>query len=185
MNRLDAEKDALVARYVALGAPARCSTSAAPSGRSSQRLRAAATASRVAGRGLQGSVVAARSLAGVEFHCGLVLRAAARGRRSTWSRCGTSSSTTTIRCAVSRRRGAAEAGRHGSIIEVPRLDSRTFGWFGDRWPGLQAPQHTVALRSRAPARASSSAPGSRSSTTCHTARSRRTSISSPARRSGC
>jgi SAM-dependent methyltransferase len=29
------------------------------------------------------------------------------------------------------------------VIEVPRLDSRTFRWFGDRWPGLQAPQHTV------------------------------------------
>jgi len=29
------------------------------------------------------------------------------------------------------------------VIEVPRLDSRSFRWFGDRWPGLQAPQHTV------------------------------------------
>ncbi|MEO7273753.1 MAG: class I SAM-dependent methyltransferase [Vicinamibacterales bacterium] len=29
------------------------------------------------------------------------------------------------------------------IVEVPRLDSRTFGWFGRRWPGLQAPQHTA------------------------------------------
>lgn len=29
------------------------------------------------------------------------------------------------------------------VVEVPRLDSRTFRWFGDRWPGLQAPQHTV------------------------------------------
>src|SRR5262249_32713550 len=29
------------------------------------------------------------------------------------------------------------------IIEVPRLDSRTFRWFGRRWPGVQAPQHTV------------------------------------------
>ena len=29
------------------------------------------------------------------------------------------------------------------IIEVPRLDSRTFRWFKNRWPGLQAPQHTV------------------------------------------
>ncbi|HCN79838.1 MAG TPA: hypothetical protein DIS80_01795 [Verrucomicrobiales bacterium] len=29
------------------------------------------------------------------------------------------------------------------IIEVPRLDSRTAAWFGDRWPGLQAPQHTI------------------------------------------
>ena len=35
----------------------------------------------------------------------------------------------------------AENGR--MVIEVPRLDSRTFSWFKDRWPGLQAPQHTV------------------------------------------
>jgi SAM-dependent methyltransferase len=33
------------------------------------------------------------------------------------------------------------------VVEVPRLDSRTFRWFGDRWPGLQAPQHTVLLDS--------------------------------------
>jgi len=29
------------------------------------------------------------------------------------------------------------------IIEVPRLDSATFRLFRSRWPGLQAPQHTV------------------------------------------
>ena len=29
------------------------------------------------------------------------------------------------------------------LIEVPRLDSRTRRLFGNRWPGLQAPQHTV------------------------------------------
>jgi len=29
------------------------------------------------------------------------------------------------------------------IIEVPRLDSVTFRLFQERWPGLQAPQHTV------------------------------------------
>jgi len=29
------------------------------------------------------------------------------------------------------------------VVEVPRLDSRTFRWFGRRWPGLQAPQHTA------------------------------------------
>ena len=29
------------------------------------------------------------------------------------------------------------------VIEVPRLDSKTFSWFQDKWPGLQAPQHTV------------------------------------------
>jgi 2-polyprenyl-3-methyl-5-hydroxy-6-metoxy-1,4-benzoquinol methylase len=31
------------------------------------------------------------------------------------------------------------------IIEVPRLDSRTWGMYRERWPGLQAPQHTVLL----------------------------------------
>src|SRR5262249_40019352 len=29
------------------------------------------------------------------------------------------------------------------VIEVPRLDSLTFRLFRERWPGLQAPQHTV------------------------------------------
>lgn len=29
------------------------------------------------------------------------------------------------------------------VIEVPNLASRSFRWFGDRWPGLQAPQHTI------------------------------------------
>jgi SAM-dependent methyltransferase len=29
------------------------------------------------------------------------------------------------------------------VIEVPRLDSVTFRLYGDRWPGLQAPQHTA------------------------------------------
>lgn len=29
------------------------------------------------------------------------------------------------------------------VIEVPRLDSVSFRLFGNRWPGLQAPQHTA------------------------------------------
>jgi hypothetical protein len=29
------------------------------------------------------------------------------------------------------------------VIEVPRLDSRTWKLYHERWPGLQAPQHTV------------------------------------------
>jgi SAM-dependent methyltransferase len=29
------------------------------------------------------------------------------------------------------------------IIEVPRLDSFTFKLFGSKWPGVQAPQHTI------------------------------------------
>jgi SAM-dependent methyltransferase len=34
------------------------------------------------------------------------------------------------------------------VIEVPRLDSLSYRLYGDRWPGLQAPQHT-ALYTRA------------------------------------
>jgi len=34
------------------------------------------------------------------------------------------------------------------IIEVPRLDSMTFRLFGRRWPGLQAPQHTLLFDKR-------------------------------------
>ena len=29
------------------------------------------------------------------------------------------------------------------VIEVPRLDSVSYALYGDRWPGLQAPQHTI------------------------------------------
>ena len=34
------------------------------------------------------------------------------------------------------------------IIEVPRLDSVSARLYGDRWPGLQAPQHTVLFDKR-------------------------------------
>lgn len=34
------------------------------------------------------------------------------------------------------------------IVEVPRLDSLSFRLFGKRWPGIQAPQHTVLFDRR-------------------------------------
>jgi len=34
------------------------------------------------------------------------------------------------------------------VIEVPRLDSVTFRLYRERWPGLQAPQHTVLFERR-------------------------------------
>ena len=34
------------------------------------------------------------------------------------------------------------------VIEVPRLDSLTWRMYGERWPGLQAPQHTVLYDKR-------------------------------------
>lgn len=46
-----------------------------------------------------------------------------------------------LRSLAHARRLLAADGR--LVIEVPRLDSWTARVFGDRWPGLQAPQHTV------------------------------------------
>lgn len=46
-----------------------------------------------------------------------------------------------LRSLAFAREKLADDGR--LIIEVPRLDSVSFRLFGDRWPGLQAPQHTV------------------------------------------
>lgn len=34
------------------------------------------------------------------------------------------------------------------VIEVPRLDSVTFRWFGNKWPGVQSPQHTALYDKR-------------------------------------
>ncbi|MFV8753663.1 class I SAM-dependent methyltransferase [Nannocystaceae bacterium ST9] len=46
-----------------------------------------------------------------------------------------------LRSLATARDKLADEGR--LVIEVPRLDSVSFRLFGDRWPGLQAPQHTV------------------------------------------
>ena len=46
------------------------------------------------------------------------------------------------RCSLAQARRVLTPGGH-LIIEVPRLDSLSFRIFGRRWPGIQAPQHTV------------------------------------------
>ena len=46
-----------------------------------------------------------------------------------------------VRTLAAARKAVKPDGR--LIIEVPRLDSLTFWLYHERWPGLQAPQHTV------------------------------------------
>jgi SAM-dependent methyltransferase len=46
-----------------------------------------------------------------------------------------------VRSLEHARRALTRDGR--LVIEVPRLDSLSFRMFTDRWPGLQAPQHTA------------------------------------------
>lgn len=83
------------------------------------------------------------SLSGSQFHCGLFYEHDFEGKRfdliTMWHFLEhdydpARSMATACEC-------LADDGQ--LIIEVPRLDSRTAGWFGDRWPGLQAPQHTI------------------------------------------
>ena len=86
---------------------------------------------------------AAPSLAQVEFHCGLFYEADLAPDRfdlvTMWH--FLEHDYDPLRSLETARRVLKPEGR--LVIEVPRLDSRTFRWFGNRWPGLQAPQHTV------------------------------------------
>ena len=88
------------------------------------------------------------ALRGVEFHCGLFYDQDVGSRRfdlvTMWH--FLEHDYAPLRSLIAARRALGDGGR--LVIEVPRLDSLTFRLFGDRWPGLQAPQHT-ALYDRA------------------------------------
>ena len=88
------------------------------------------------------------ALRDVEFHCGLFYDQDVGTRRfdlvTMWH--FLEHDYAPLRSLAAARRALKDDGR--LVIEVPRLDSLTFRLFRDRWPGLQAPQHT-ALYDRA------------------------------------
>jgi SAM-dependent methyltransferase len=141
MNKLDADKDRLVSRYVALGAGSEVLDVGCAVATFLQRLRRQYGA-RVAGVDFK-DLSAAPTMEGIEFHCGLFYEAALEDDRfdlvTMWH--FLEHDYDPVRSLRTARRVLKPGGR--LVIEVPRLDSRTFGWFGHRWPGLQAPQHTV------------------------------------------
>ena len=141
MHKLDADKAAIVSRYVALGPTSEVLDVGCAVGTFLAHLRATHGA-RVAGVDFK-DLSAAGTLRDVEFHCGLFYEADLAPARfdlvTMWH---------FLEHDYDPMRSLAAAHRvmkPGAtlVIEVPRLDSRTFSWFGDRWPGLQAPQHTV------------------------------------------
>ena len=83
------------------------------------------------------------ALRGVEFHCGLFYDQDVGTRRfdlvTMWH--FLEHDYAPLRSLAAAGRALKDDGR--LVIEVPRLDSLTFRLFGDRWPGLQAPQHTA------------------------------------------
>ena len=141
MNKLDADKDALVSRYVTLDRTSHVLDVGCAVGTFLQRLR---TRYGVQAAGVDfKNLSASPSMDGVEFHCGLFYEAALADERfdlvTMWH--FLEHDYDPLRSLETARRVMNPNGR--LVIEVPRLDSRTFAWFGDRWPGLQAPQHTV------------------------------------------
>lgn len=84
----------------------------------------------------------------IEFHCGLFYEADFSGRRfdlvTMWH--FLEHDYDPLR---SLRTAAALLKPEGRlVIEVPRLDSLSFRLYRERWPGLQAPQHTVLYEKR-------------------------------------
>ena len=141
MNKLDADKDRIVSRYARLDADSEVLDVGCAVGTFLQRLRQRYGA-KVAGVDFK-DLRSAPSLQGVEFHCGLFYDVSLGSSRfdliTMWH--FLEHDYDPMRSLETARRVLKPEGR--LVIEVPRLDSRTFTWFGDRWPGLQAPQHTV------------------------------------------
>lgn len=141
MARHDRQKDVIVSRYVRLDARSEVLDVGCAVGTFLQHLRQRHGA-RVTGvdfKDLRGHP----SLEGVEFHCGLFYDQPLASKRfdlvTMWH--FLEHDYDPVRTLETARRVLAPDGR--LIIEVPRLDSLTFRLFGRRWPGVQAPQHTV------------------------------------------
>lgn len=141
MRKLDVDKARIVSRYVGLTSASEVLDVGCAVGTFLAHLHAAS------GAGVTGvdfkDLSAAETMRNVEFHCGLfydVPLADARFDLVTMWHFLEHDYDPLLSLATARRVMKADG---TLIIEVPRLDSRTFAWFGERWPGLQAPQHTV------------------------------------------
>jgi 2-polyprenyl-3-methyl-5-hydroxy-6-metoxy-1,4-benzoquinol methylase len=141
MERLDATKQRIVSRYVQLDRASAVLDVGCAVGSFLQRLRRAHGCA-VTGVDFK-DLSSHPSLEGVEFHCGLFYEALLGDGRfdlvTMWH--FLEHDYDPLRSLRTARRVLARDGR--LVIEVPRLDSATFRLFRNRWPGLQAPQHTV------------------------------------------
>jgi SAM-dependent methyltransferase len=141
MHKLDLEKDRIVSKYLRLTPSARVLDVGCAAGTfldHVHRKYGAATAG-VDFKDLSD----APAMKNVEFHCGLFYEVPLQADRfdlvTMWH--FLEHDYDPLRSLATARRVLERDGL--LVVEVPRLDSRTFALFGDRWPGLQAPQHTV------------------------------------------
>jgi 2-polyprenyl-3-methyl-5-hydroxy-6-metoxy-1,4-benzoquinol methylase len=141
MHKLDEDKAAIVTRYVALDSGTEVLDVGCAVGTFLAHLRQTFGV-RAAGVDFK-DLSSAETLQDVEFHCGLFYEADLAADRfdlvTMWH--FLEHDYDPLRSLATAHRVMKPGGT--IVIEVPRLDSMTFSWFGDRWPGLQAPQHTV------------------------------------------
>lgn len=141
MDRHDRRKLALVERYVRLSASSQVLDLGCGAGTFLAMVKARHGAAAV---GVDFKDLShLPSMAGIEFHCGTPRDQRFGERRfdliTLWHFLEHDYEP---RATLARARDwLAPDGR--MLIEVPRLDSVSFRLYGDRWPGLQAPQHTV------------------------------------------
>ena len=141
MAKHDKEKDALVSRYVKLDENSEVLDIGCAAATFLLRLkkRYGVKASGVDFKDLSGSP----GFEQIDFHCGTFNPKEFEGRKfdliTMWH--FLEHDYDPIGTLESVRQMLKPGGR--LVIEVPRLDSVTFRLYGNRWPGLQAPQHTV------------------------------------------
>ena len=141
MGSLDRAKLRLVGRNTALNATSSVLDVGCGSGSFLQRVR------RQTGAGAAGvdfvDLSARPEFDGVEFHHGLFCdQEVGRDRFDLITMWHFLEHDYEPRRSLAHARAALKAG--GTLlVEVPRLDSLSFRLFGNRWPGLQAPQHTA------------------------------------------
>ena len=141
MRKLDVQKDRIASRYVELTPRSEVLDVGCAVGTFLEHLRNryGAHITGVDFKDLSG----APSLQHADFHCGLFYDAPLASDRfdlvTMWH--FLEHDYDPLESLRTARRVLKPGGR--LVVEVPRLDSRTFRWFGHRWPGLQAPQHTI------------------------------------------